>query len=228
MKSISLSVPLLIVSMNVCVCAYPCAYASSRLITDFFTKSKNQTQQTIDVNDDDLLVEEATVPASKKFYEECLIQQKSTCSSDLCARMKNSFELNIKDTEKKIENIRQAIETCTSIISEKNNEIDELNTKLKAKRTANDNTPNNCCGSDSLIFSEFADKFTQNQIAGLRKIGKTKREDSTFVSLTVNSLYEGQLEMLQNRSVTGRSKAGKKEKMTPEKKEFLKIYSKND
>lgn len=179
-------------------------------ITNYFNQTKKDATT---VFDDDRRVK--AVPISKNFYDDCLAQQNSKCTNLICLQPISALEMKVNDFKSKNQKIKDAIITCSSIIVEKNCEIEELNKKLASMKTINVGEATN---ADLSIFSEFSSDFSSNQLAGLRSIGQTQKEDSTFVSLALKSLYGEKLETLQTKTITGRSKPGtKKEKMTPEK-----------
>lgn len=63
--------------------------------------------------------------------------------------------------------------------------------------------------------------FSQNQLATLRSIGSTPAEDSNFVLNCVRILYDDNLQLLNQRSLTGRKLKGQpqtKSPMTPQKR----------
>lgn len=64
------------------------------------------------------------------------------------------------------------------------------------------------------IFSDCS-QFDAKQLSVLRSIGIIPKEDSTFVATAVKYLYEGKIDTLQNKTLTGRGK--NKSKLTPEK-----------
>lgn len=74
----------------------------------------------------------------------------------------------------------------------------------------------------ALNFAGFSSKFEETQLADIRLIGPIKREDSTFISVALRSLYHKRLELLAKKTITGRSKNGEKEMLTPENVETIK------
>lgn len=77
--------------------------------------------------------------------------------------------------------------------------------------------------SNLLRFTGFSNIFTSNQLAELRTIGLSAREDSSFVSSVMKFLYAGRLTILKTKSVSGRSTKidQPKEKITPEKENVI-------
>lgn len=73
-----------------------------------------------------------------------------------------------------------------------------------------------------LNFTNFSSIFEESQLADIRLIGPTKKEDSTFINVAMRLLYENRLDVLEKKSVTGRSKNNDKEKLTPYNVETIK------
>lgn len=156
-------------------------------ITDFFKKKKNlQNTPVIRDNDDD---EDTPVEPSisDKFSKKCLDQQKK-CDKIHCFKAKSALEDQIKQIQLKCQNNKEAIETCSAIISQKQSEIDALR---KVIETLNHSTescnviPTSTSTSEStskavsaevesLKFIELTTHFTESQLAELRTFGKNK------------------------------------------------------
>ncbi|XP_055307470.1 uncharacterized protein LOC129571679 [Sitodiplosis mosellana] len=77
------------------------------------------------------------------------------------------------------------------------------------------------------MFTSYENHFKKNQLSYLRSLDPRMEMDSHFINTAVKALYDGRLNVLQNKSVTGRSKPGQtKEAVTPEKHRILNgIYS---
>lgn len=202
----------------------------SKKITEFFNKVKTVEFCEVDVT--------SVESESAKFYQECLKKQETQCRRAECVETKLFLQSKLHETEKKNENRKKQIEICSSVIAEKEHEIECLEKQLDEKFIAPSNSstdhikdltlsksapdspkpPNsNTNTNETLNFDGFSEYFTEPQLADLRFIGPNKREDSKFVSVALRSLYEGRLDVLKTKSITGRTKPGaKKEKFPPE------------
>lgn len=119
-----------------------------------------------------------------------------------------------------------AVKECSSIIAEKDSTINELKKFVNEKEKTNSDINNGIDSNDKIRFSDFSNLFTASQLLNLRDIVSTKRGDSTFIATTIRMLYDGKLDCLQTKSVSGRSTKGKlKEKITPDKMDIIqRIY----
>lgn len=120
----------------------------------------------------------------------------------------------------------EAIKTCSLIIAEKECEIDQL--KRMHSQIYSSNEPATISSQNSLCFHQFEPNFCSSQLADLRSIGTTKRDDSKFISLVIKFMYNENLPCLKTKSVSGRSvKQGEtKTQISPEKVTILKnIFS---
>lgn len=70
-------------------------------------------------------------------------------------------------------------------------------------------------------FEKFEPNFSKESMETLLQFGNTKQEDSPFILAAVRGLYEHRLDVLQTKSMSGRSKKGEKTAVTPEKKKVL-------
>lgn len=183
---------------------------------------------------------------SDRFYEKCL---SNACKDEKCSSEKLMQRTKINELSRKCEQTEEAIASVNSIIEDKNEEIRKLQKMLDMstitpleystfdRSTTLNNTPDitsilNLPESSNkqsksveseLSFSKFAGKFIDSELAELRSVGPTIRDDSTFVSCVIRYLYSGCLESLENKSVSGRgrTKEERKEKLTPEKKAVI-------
>lgn len=155
--------------------------------------------------------------------------------------MKLLLQTKVREMQKKIESRKMQIEVCSSVINEKQLEIECLKKQLESVAEPNTHVKllqvdkpvevesipietivfpsvnTNANQNETLCFSEFAGQLAEQQLAELRIIGPTKRDDSKFVSLALRSLYEGRLDVLKIKSITGRTKPGaQKEKFSPQ------------
>lgn len=205
---------------------------SQTMLDAFFILKKNVVS-----ND----IEQRIASEKEEFYKKCLI----SCNESVCKNEKLCLKTQISEMKRKCEQIESAVSTCNDVIEEKNKKIEDLKKMLKTARIeqndtneikANEENENHTQVSTScsvptsnqmvkneLSFSEFKDIFDEQQLAELRSIGCTVRDDSRFISLAIKHIYKGRLECLKNKSVSGRgrTKTEVKEKVTPAKVTIL-------
>lgn len=179
-------------------------------IKNYFKSVK--TVNIVEENDENLTV-------ATEFYKTQLYQ---SCQKNECIEAKFLLKNKIEEIERKCVQRKQQIEFCKSIICEKKVEIARLQKTLEISQPKSieisqpkpnqSHTPR----TQILIFSSFFDHLSEEQLAEIRLVGPSKGEDSTFVLTSVRNLYQGRLETLQMKSITGRSKKGEsKEMLTP-------------
>lgn len=191
-------------------------------LTDIYQTIKN-----VDFCDKEIT---SSASLAEQFYSTFLIDRQEVCSKADCFDEKTSIIQKIKELQQKCDERKRNIELCTAIIDEKQQEIDKLKTLLDSSENHNSASssiakPPNLTAvaatpvsSKENIFSKFAEHFNEQQLVALRSIGITKTDDSKFISTAMKSLYDGRLEVLQTKSITGRSKPGtRKDIFTPEK-----------
>lgn len=180
-------------------------------ITNYFPQTKNVI---IDIDK-----EKNGKKESEEFYEICL-EQLTECTME-CQKEKEELKMKINELKEKIEKVEGAIESCCSVISEKENEI----TKLQGQSSQNGANELN---QPKILFESFNDVFDAEQLNKLKSISKTDRSDSTFVCTVIKYLYAENLESIGNKTACGRNKKNhdNKEMMTPTKKKVVQdIYS---
>lgn len=191
-------------------------------ITSFFSQSK-----TVEIQ----LVERETAKkcVHTEFYKNCLEEQKNECRNGSCVKAIAEVSRKKEEMREKIRSIEEAISMCTSILSDKDVEIERLG-KQADNFTAKKNAPNNdiqsnACGAFNIStesvksFATFSKEFTEDELSNLRSINAAKSGDSTFVATCVKYAYKQNLSALKNKSVTGKSrKHGQaKQPVTPSK-----------
>lgn len=188
-------------------------------ITHFF----KQTKKNCDKSEEN--IEKGTIP--EQFYGECLTAQVHSCDKVDCINTKATLKSELKAMQEKCRNIKEAIEICAEIVADKDSEIQNLLQKLAVTTTEK------CVGAECLVkestnkcnnglFNAFQSDFNADQLSYLRSVNNQSEKDSHFVKTAMEGLYDGRLNALKNKSVTGRSKAGQtKEKMTPAKHSIL-------
>lgn len=84
-------------------------------------------------------------------------------------------------------------------------EIDDLEVKVREQSS----------------YADFKNKLSDESMKTLRSFGIAEGNDSKFVLAAVKGLYEGRLEVVKERNLSGRSKTQKKNPVTPEKMKIL-------
>lgn len=182
---------------------------NNRKITQFFKNTKNTQNET----------ESSTEPKnstnSNNFYVECVEIDEQTCVENDCVEKKNALELKLKNSQKKLEQIKSAVELCGAVLAKKRKKIEILEAQLGPKQ--------NRVEIEENLFQKFTTDFTETGLAQLRSIDGCVSNDSTFMLFAVRDIYRNNLDRLGHISVTGRTRAGiKKEKMSPAKHSALK------
>lgn len=163
------------------------------------------------------------------FYRDCLSSQ-NNCLSSACAEKKSSLQDEINIIEAKCKRYEEAINVCSSVLSKKDEKIANLQkmTEMAAQKdeqmqAIDTNENQNQISTENPIendmpFNEFANLFSQKELAVLRSFGSPKCYDPKFISTALRYMYADRLSCLKNKSVTGRMRNGrKKEHVTPEK-----------
>lgn len=70
-------------------------------------------------------------------------------------------------------------------------------------------------------FLRFEKKLSKECFAKLNSIGNSQKEDSTFIAIALNGLYDDNTEIIKQKNLSGRSRNGVKSQITPEKKNIL-------
>lgn len=192
-------------------------------LTQFFKQTKEQPK---------IIHVETVQTITKQFYKDCL-KEKKQCENELCIGTKHKINRTREEIQQKIRKTEEAIRCCSTILSKKDAEI----ARLRKQISVNQNEPLSSITSqpvsitrelqekeqEKILFNSFSMDFTENELATLRSIGATNREDSTFIAASVKFLYKNNLSILKEKSLTGRSaKPGHpKEPITPKKIEIL-------
>lgn len=188
-------------------------------ITDFFPYKKKGKN----------FVESASTSVaatnSAQFYQSCLNEQKESCTKRDCIVKKDLLKNQVDQMKEKCSEIENAIRICESVMSEKYVKIKDLEQEINKSvriHSVDSNVISANSASGTQKFNRFSMDFTSEKLANLRSIGPDKREDSTFVSATIKALYAGRLDVIKNKSLTGRSKTEQqKESITPEKRKII-------
>lgn len=158
---------------------------------------------------------------AEQFYKNCLIQKEGTSCNQ--SEMKLNIKLEIKTLEEKQKKYEKNIEKVMNIICEKNTEIENLNelisqvsVKQSIKQSSNSNE------NVKLSFFEFENIFTSEQLACLRSIDSSVRNDSKFINTVVKMLYGDDLHRIEQITLHGCKRRGPaKAPMSPRKTEIL-------
>lgn len=183
------------------------------------------------------------VGVHNQFYNDCL-QQQHECQNELCVKAKCELYKKKEEIREKIRKNEDAIRICSMVVSEKDQEIERLRKQFESIETnesqlSNFNTVpdiasqsiSNATASaekETMSFGAFLNDFTEQELAVLRSVGDNSRDDSTFVSSAMKYLYKENIDVLKQKSLTGRTtKSGQtKQPMTPEKYDTLsRIFS---
>lgn len=185
-------------------------------ITDFFKSTKNINAEVVDQAVDE------TSSLSTQFYQACLDEQNKQCNNLDCIRKKNELKKQVGEMKKKCSEIEYKVRICNMVIGEKDTKIKSLKKEIETTHAESSTAVCQNTPPDTESFTAFSAHFSNEKLAILRSIGPDKKEDSSFVNAAVKALYLKRLDVLENKSVTGRSKGEqKKEPMTPEKRNIL-------
>lgn len=190
---------------------------SEAKITKFFRAKKNQENPTIAAN--------TQTTDAEKFYRNCLQQKK--CDEISCLNLKKELSAQLAELNNKIRYHEEAVNTCKIIINDKEIEINHLEITAASNEIEKDTQQEKLSTAENdpipMRFAEFSKYFTTNQLAELRSIGMSSREDSSFVMTAMKYIYADNLESLKSKSVTGRcnKKDQMKTKISPEKNTII-------
>lgn len=121
---------------------------------------------------------------------------------------------------------------CQEEITELERELNEITNKLKTRKDDYHkalivNMKNDIKiidleeKIDAQSFCEFKQFFSNETLNALQRIDKSQNSDSKFISVAVDGLYNGNMDILTKKTVSGRSNKKDKEAITPEKKKIL-------
>lgn len=124
------------------------------------------------------------------------------------------YKQKLKLTETKLKIAQMALKKSAAVNLEK-----DLRIQMLEKKAASQNT--SITFTDA--FENFVSHFSPNVLTYLRSIMPGSRNDSTFVTKIVHSLYENDLLSLGKKTVTGKGrKNDNKSMLTPEKTSIVK------
>lgn len=206
-------------------------------ITSFFKQVKKNSNNDIteDNAESENICEQRTF--AELFYEKCLTAQEHACNNIECINIKAALQLELRTMQERNRNVKAAIQICTEIVADKDIEIQNLMQKTSVAANVdvgaklipvgerNNEVSAECVDppekSSIELFSKFQNNFNPDRLSYLRSICSKPEKDSHFVHNAVQALYEGQLKVLKNISVTGRSAGKVKEKMSSQKHAIL-------
>lgn len=188
------------------------AIGGNSLITSFFNEQSKETESLCSSS----IIETAISPKDADFYESCVIEKIENCEP--CSIEILELKSKLADAQSKLNEAQKAIDFCLKIGRYKDQKIKELRDKIHL--TSSEKILQAKPFAVKKLFSDFEDKFTEQQLAELRSTKSTETADSTFVLKGVRFMYESNLALLENKSVAGRAK--NKTPITPEKFNLLK------
>lgn len=174
----------------------------STKITNFFTSKKTP-------NEIDIVEISRSEPERNDFYKKRALKtgRNRKCKLQKCIERKNVLAEKLKNIKAKREQLKTAMNICADILKKKETKINFLKSSLVKTST-----------SLELVYTQFQDSFTDDELAILRSIDGSISSDSSFVLTCVRSLYKNDMERLKNISVTGRSRTKEqKNEMSPQK-----------
>lgn len=197
---------------------------TNKQITQFFRHGENSISTSSSVTNipKDVAASFYTSSARVQLHGDKCVQQ-------ACVTEKRKLLEQLAKSEEKVQQTKQAIRMCKQVIEEKNAVLSSLKEQLKQQNQAETHK------ETDQLFIGYESNFSSDGLSALRSIGGTKSDDSKFVSTGMRFMYQGQIERLENVSVTSNSKKKRthpdatensKEKMSPAKLDAVKsIYS---
>lgn len=118
-----------------------------------------------------------------------------------------------------LKNENQPFQSSSTLRVEKN----VVNDHRQIQAVSSSNSGENAMANRSVsVFQSFANNIDPKDLAKLRSIGSSKKEDSTFVLNAVQFLYKNDTKKISSLSLTGRSREVEpKNRMTPEKRKMI-------
>lgn len=139
------------------------------------------------------------------FKAQCM--NKRMGEEGCCAAEISKIEEKINICAYQIKSLKDEYKNLLIKNLEKDVEIRSLKKKIESKK-----------------YTSFERKLTKKCIENLQNISDSEKDDSKFISVILNELYD--VNILKSKSISGRSKNNKKTPLTPEKKLLLEnIYS---
>lgn len=166
-------------------------------ITNYFSKSKKTSIEP---------KKESGIKESENFYKSCLAE----CQNVECEKEKENLKKQIIELKEKIEKIEDAMESCRSVLMEKDTVIAKLQVN---------STQSLALDKPEMKFESFSNILNGDQINQLKTISTNERGDSTFVCSVLKYIYADNLDSIKNKTACGKNcKGQKRNMMTPEKK----------
>lgn len=118
------------------------------------------------------------------------------------------LEDDLKNVEIKSKNIKQEYLNLLNINLQKDLTIRKIKQSIEQSIESNK-------------FTSFGADLSEDCLLKLRLIGNSQAEDSKFVSVALNSLYNDSIQIVKAKCLSNRSKNPEKTSITPEKKTLL-------
>lgn len=144
---------------------------------------------------------------AQNYYKSFL--EPTECKKRACVDLKSDLNLQLTKLDEKRKRHEEAVQ-------------------LKSSSTSVVSISHEQSNFESMRFCEFSNVFASEQLAELRSIGISEREDSTFILSLMRMIYADELTKLKVKSVSGRTtkKDQPKQKFTPEKEKIIrKMYA---
>lgn len=156
------------------------------------------------------------VPSKTDEFYNSYLDKSSSC----CQQEKNRLRFKLAEMKTKIAQNQNAVNTCLKICEKKQTKIKKLEELLQSKKK--DISAQPVVEANMKLFSKYDVQFPTEELAKLRSIGSTKKDDSTFILTGTRSLYRNDLNRAASITVSGRSRGPEpKQMMSPEKLETI-------
>lgn len=162
----------------------------------------------------------------KNLEQKCEnIEEAIKIGSEIVTEKNNEIEYLLKQVEVvRKKNVVSAIASDQSEEPSSTQKSTEVSgRKMVPANTVVSNSTRNLPKDHHEMFGSYENDFNKETLSYLRSLDPRKENDSHFINTVVKSLYDGRLNILSKKSVTGRSKPGQtKEAVSPNKHDTLK------
>lgn len=196
---------------------------STSFAAQFYEDCLNE--QILECNESDCILIKATFKSQLKDLEQKCenIEEANKIGTEIVAEK----SIEIEHLMKQVEAVRE--KSVARSVVDKNEESNSTQNSTPVSEqkdvpavTIESNSTQISTKNDLKLFDSFQNYFKDNQLSYLRSLDPRSENDSHFINTAVKALYDGRLNVLQNKSVTGRTKRGQtKEAVTPEKHGIL-------
>lgn len=178
------------------------------------------------------------VVSCSDFYKDNLpnsVKEKPTAEKQAKAKTSEVLSLeneklksDLKDAHSKIEQLtKENTKIRNDLISLKklynatcrSNVQKDFKIKLLEKKFVKENGTNSANSENKIMFEQHESIFDEQALVKLRSMNETKRNDSTFVLICMQTLYANSLSTLHLKSASGNYK--EKTQISPEKREII-------